>query len=100
MWQRSRNSDWLLPNRIYEASWCGCPSVALAETQTSKRIRDAGIGWVIPAPEPARLAALLDRLTPQALATARDRLLARPAADFVQSPAELLPMLAPALLRA
>ena len=100
MWQRGSNSDWLLPNRIYEASWCGCPSVGLAETQTGKRIRDAGIGWVIPAPEPARLAALLDRLTPQALATARDRLLARPAGDFVQSPAELLPMLAPALLRA
>lgn len=100
MWQRGTNSDWLLPNRIYEASWCGCPQVALSATQTGKRVAQDGLGWTIDRPEPAQLADLLDRLTPQALATARARLLARPAQEFVQSPAELLPMLAPAMLRA
>lgn len=98
MWQRGTNSDWLLPNRIYEASWCGCPSVALDSTQTGKRIREAGIGWTIAAPEPQLLADLLDRLPVPALTEARARLLARPAVDFVQSPADLMPMLAPALL--
>lgn len=98
MWQRGTNSDWLLPNRIYEASWCGCPSVALNSTQTGKRIAEAGIGWTIAAPEPQLLADLLDRLPVPALSEARARLLARPADDFVQSPADLLPMLAPALL--
>lgn len=100
MWQRGTNSDWLLPNRIYEASWCGCPQVALAATQTGKRIAQDRLGWTIPAPDPARLAALLDRLTPDDLAHARSQLQSRPAGDFVQSPAELLPMLAPALLHA
>lgn len=98
MWQRGTNSDWLLPNRIYEASWCGCPSVALDSTQTGKRVREAGIGWTIAAPDPQLLADLLDRLPVPALTEARARLLARPADDFVQSPADLLPMLAPALL--
>lgn len=100
MWQRGTNSDWLLPNRIYEASWCGCPQVALASTQTGKRIAQDGLGWTIATPEPATLAALLDRITPDDLAHARSGLRSRPASDFVQSPAELLPMLAPALLRA
>lgn len=100
MWQRGTNSDWLLPNRIYEASWCGCPQVALSSTQTGKRIAQDGLGWTIDAPNPADLAALLSRLTPDDLALARGALLSRPASDFVQSPAELLPMLAPALMRA
>lgn len=100
MWQRGTNSDWLLPNRIYEASWCACPQVALATTQTGKRIAQDRLGWTIPAPDPASLAALLDRLTPDDLAHARSQLQSRPVGDFVQSPTELLPMLAPALLHA
>ena len=98
MWQRGTNSDWLLPNRIYEASWCGCPSVALADTQTGRRIAQDALGWVIDRPGPASLADLLDRLPPASLAEARSRLLARPAAEFVQSTVDLLPMLAPALM--
>ncbi|WP_423211365.1 glycosyltransferase [Paracoccus yeei] len=98
MWQRGTNSDWLLPNRIYEASWCGCPSVALADTQTGRRIAQDALGWVIDRPDPASLADLLDRLPPASLAEARSRLLARPAAEFVQSTVDLLPMLAPALM--
>lgn len=47
MWQRGTNSDWLLPNRISEASWCGCFSVALDSIHTGKRIREAGIGRTI-----------------------------------------------------
>ncbi|MFT4013563.1 MAG: glycosyltransferase [Paracoccus sp. (in: a-proteobacteria)] len=100
MWQRGTNSDWLLPNRIYEASWCGCPQVALAQTQTGKRIAQDGLGWTVEAPDPAELAALLSDLDPPRLAQMREDLLARPAAAFVQSPAELLPMLTPALRRA
>lgn len=97
MWQRGTNSDWLLPNRIYEASWCGCPSVALAGTETGRRIREDGLGWTIDTATPEALAALLASLSPEALARQRSSLLARPETDFVQSPEDVLPFLAPAL---
>ena len=47
LWQRGGNSDWLLPNRIYEASWYGCPSIAVARTETGNRVRSDGLGPVI-----------------------------------------------------
>ena len=97
MWQRGTNSDWLLPNRIYEASWCGCPSVGLADTQTGARITADRLGWTVPRAAPEELAALLDRLTPGLLAGQRAALLSRPEGDFVQGPGDVLPMLAPAL---
>ncbi|MEO9827244.1 MAG: glycosyltransferase [Paracoccaceae bacterium] len=50
LWQRGGNSDWLLPNRIYEASWYGCPCVAVADTQTGRWISDNGIGATINKP--------------------------------------------------
>jgi succinoglycan biosynthesis protein ExoL len=95
MWQRGTNSDWLLPNRIYEASWCGCPSVGLADTQTGARIIGDGLGWTIARAAPEALAALLDSLTPQDLAGQRAALLARPESDFVQQAGDVLPFLAP-----
>jgi succinoglycan biosynthesis protein ExoL len=95
MWQRGTNSDWLLPNRIYEASWCGCPSVGLADTQTGARIAGDGLGWTIARAAPEALAALLDSLTPQELARQRAALLARPESDFVQQAGDVLPFLAP-----
>ena len=49
LWQRGANSDWLLPNRIYEASWFGCPSVAVADTETGRRVAETGSGsWSAP----------------------------------------------------
>lgn len=95
MWQRGTNSDWLLPNRIYEASWCGCPSVGLEGTQTGARIAADNLGWTIAEPSPEALAALLDRLTPETLARQRATLLARPSGDFVQAAQDVLPFLAP-----
>jgi succinoglycan biosynthesis protein ExoL len=89
LWQRGTNSDWLLPNRIYEASWCGCPSVAVAGTETGRRIARDGLGPVIDAPRPADLAAGLQDLSPARLRAWSDDLLARPDTDFVQSPADL-----------
>lgn len=100
MWQRGTNSDWLLPNRIYEASWCGCPSVALSGTQTGQRILRDGLGLTIDAPDPRQLADMLGRVSIRQLADLRAGLLARPEADFVQAPTDVLPFLEPALVPA
>lgn len=85
LWQSGNNSDWLLPNRIYEASWAGCPSVAVSTTETGRRISSDGLGWVIDQPDPEQLTALLQKLTPQDIAACGQALLRRPDRDFVQS---------------
>lgn len=97
LWQRGGNSDWLLPNRIYEASYFGCPSIAVADTETGRRVADGGLGFTIPRPEAGDLIALLaslDRATIQARAQA---LLDRDASDFRLLPADYVEAFAPLL---
>ena len=89
LWQRGNNSDWLLPNRIYEASWAGCPSIAVAGTETGRKVANDTLGWVVPDPSADQLIALLERLTRQQVAAASRALLDRPDGDFVQSTGEI-----------
>lgn len=89
LWQSGGNSDWLLPNRIYEASWAGCPSIAVAGTETGRRVVEDQLGWALEAPEPEALIDLLNRLTPEEIRNTGQALLDRPAEDFVQSIADI-----------
>lgn len=43
--QRGQNSDWLLPNRIYEGGYYNRPAIALAGTETAAwlKVRGAGV---------------------------------------------------------
>ncbi len=103
LWQSGANSDWLLPNRIYEASYFGCPSIAVAGTETGRRIASDGLGFTIPAPTPDALVKLLSRLATEAgLASVRatsERLLGRPATDFQLLPDDYVRSFAPILSR-
>lgn len=94
LWQRGTNSDWLLPNRIYEASWAGCPQIALADTQTGRRIKDDGLGFVIAEPSGKALAQFLRSLTPKDIQAVSHDLLSRDPADFVQSSRDLNDLIA------
>ena len=97
LWQRGGNSDWLLPNRIYEASWFGCPSVAVSGSETGRRIAADGLGFVIAEPTPEALVALLRGLDPEAIRSCAAALLARDERDFRLTVAEVAAALAPAL---
>lgn len=88
LWQWGTNSTWLLPNRIYEASYFGCPSIAVDGSETGVRVAD-GLGWTIPEPTPDALCTLLERLSPAQVTDARRALLARPESDFRQLPQEI-----------
>lgn len=88
MWQWGTNSTWLLPNRIYEASYFGCPSLAVAGTGTGDRV-DQGLGWTIPAPTADALIDLLTSLTADDITAMRKAILARPDAEFLQSAEEI-----------
>jgi len=97
LWQRGANSDWLLPNRIYEASYFGCPQIAVAGTQTGLRVVEAGQGFVVPTASSDALVGLLESLTPEAVIDRSADLLNRPDALFCLQPAELEKKLAPVL---
>ena len=88
LWQWGTNSTWLLPNRIYEAGYHGCPSVAVADTETGRRVAD-GLGWTIASPAADDLCALLTRLDAAQIAAQRRDLLTRPETQFRQSCAEI-----------
>lgn len=82
LWQRGANSDWLLPNRIYEASWFGCPSIAVAGTQTAAKVTADELGYVIASPTPNALSGLLQNLTRDQIGQVRLGILAQPDARF------------------
>lgn len=89
LWQSGNNSEWLLPNRIYEASWAGCPSLAVAGTETGKRVLEDALGWVIDKPDVDNLSGLLSTLQRSEIEARRRSLLKRPDEDFVQSSNEI-----------
>lgn len=97
LWQRGGNSDWLLPNRIYEASWFGCPSIAVADTETGRRVATDGLGFTIAGPSAEALVDLIERLDRPVLSAASDRLLAMNDARFRLEPADIEAALAPVL---
>ena len=99
MWQRGANSDWLLPNRIYEASWFGCPSIAVAGTQTAAKITADALGYVIDLPSPGALIGLLQGLDRDQIAVVAQRILNHPDADFVLGEAEIEAIVAMGLQR-
>lgn len=88
LWQWGTNSTWLLPNRIYEASYFGCPSLAVDGSETGHRVAQ-GLGWTIPMPEADALVNLLESLSPADVVARRRDLLSRPESDFRQSTAEI-----------
>ncbi|MGR3513613.1 MAG: glycosyltransferase [Paracoccaceae bacterium] len=97
LWQRGANSDWLLPNRIYEASWCGCPSIAVAKTVTGMYVEKHQLGFVVGQPNIDDLADCIDRAWPNAAVDCANGLLARDPFAFQQSKQDVRSALAPVL---
>jgi succinoglycan biosynthesis protein ExoL len=62
-----QNSQWLLPNRIYEGCLHGAIPVALAGTETGAFIAHKGIGIVLPDIAPETLRSMLGGLTRERL---------------------------------
>lgn len=82
---RGHNSDWLIPNRVYEGSFFGVPSLALADTQTGRFIEERDIGYTLSDDKPETLLHFLQNISPAALNTKRAALLAREEGEFVAS---------------
>lgn len=92
LWQRGGNSDWLLPNRLYEAGYFGCPSIAVAGTETACVVRGRALGLVIPEARADMLVPVLEA-GHTALGQLRRGLLARPDDAFCLTTDEIARML-------
>jgi succinoglycan biosynthesis protein ExoL len=80
---RGHNSDWLIPNRVYEGSFFGVPSLALAGTQTGKLVEERKLGYTLADDTPQTLQCFLQSVSQSELSTLRNDLLQREASEFV-----------------
>ncbi len=81
-----KNSEWLLPNRLYEGGWYACPPIAPVTSQTGKWISARGCGFVLDEPLEKSLPGLIAKLAadPAQISQMRDRLLSLPEDIFVE----------------
>jgi succinoglycan biosynthesis protein ExoL len=77
------NSDWLIPNRIYEGGLHGAVMLARRATATGDLVEKLGLGWAFQEPLVDRVVAFLEQLGPDAYEAARCRVEATPRACFV-----------------
>ncbi|WP_377296827.1 glycosyltransferase [Rhizobium sp. SGZ-381] len=57
------NSEWLLPNRLYEGALHGAVPIALSSTETGRFLARRGLGLLLPTADPAALEACFSALT-------------------------------------
>ncbi|SEK88115.1 succinoglycan biosynthesis protein ExoL [Roseovarius azorensis] len=96
LWQSGANSDWLLPNRIYEASWFGCPSIGVENTETGRKIAGERLGLTIPESSADALVALLHRITRPELSALSQGILDQDDRRFELRPEAIAEALSPA----
>lgn len=77
-YQAGQNSDWLLPNRLYEGCLNGAVPVVLDGTEVARRVEAWGCGVTVAAPDAAAVAAALSSIDPAGLAARRAAVAALP----------------------
>jgi succinoglycan biosynthesis protein ExoL len=77
------NSDWLLPNRVYEGGLMGCLAIARKGTATARMVDHLGLGWSFEEPLEATIGELLGTLSPGAYQDAQRRVEAMHRSTFV-----------------
>jgi succinoglycan biosynthesis protein ExoL len=76
------NSDWLLPNRLYESGAHGAVPMALEQTETGQYLKRAGLGLLLPNLEPQSVIDRLARIDDSTLTALRSQVLAKPASTW------------------
>jgi succinoglycan biosynthesis protein ExoL len=80
--EENANSEWLLPNRIYEGGSCDTVSLALRRTETGRWLDARGLGVLFDNPR-IELEALLDGMTPARYRTLKHAAVTAPRAHFI-----------------
>ncbi len=94
-----QNSDWLLPNRLYEGGAQGRVPLALAGTEVAAELGRKGIGLILPRPDAAAAAALLAPLDGAALRRLGEAVQRVPASAWTASAQECRDLLGDVLGR-
>jgi succinoglycan biosynthesis protein ExoL len=79
------NSDWLLPNRLYEGGLCGALTLTRAETATGRHAVAQDLGWAFPEPLEDSVIAFLRSLDPAVYAARQRGLVTGDLARFVDT---------------
>jgi succinoglycan biosynthesis protein ExoL len=77
------NSDWLIPNRIYEGGLHGTVMLARSNTAAGDLVKKLELGWTFQEPLADGVVACLEHLNPHAYQAARCRVEAAPRSCFV-----------------
>lgn len=78
-----KNSQWLLPNRIYEGGYFGVPALAVGSHETGRVVRQRKLGIALEHPIASELIDLLRRITPEQYREMRCEIEQLPASLFV-----------------
>ncbi|MGB3388003.1 MAG: glycosyltransferase [Pseudaminobacter sp.] len=77
------NSDWLLPNRLYEGCRYGTVPIAMRPTETGRFLADRHLGLLLDEPSVDALQACLGTMDAEAYAAARNRIRAEDRGTWV-----------------
>jgi hypothetical protein len=83
--EAGQNSDWLLPNRIYEGGAAGAVAIASRTVETGRWLERNGLGLLLDDPA-AQIEQALDAMTPQAFAQLASAVDAAPGSLFEAGP--------------
>jgi succinoglycan biosynthesis protein ExoL len=77
------NSDWLIPNRVYEGSYFGALSLAVEGSETAQLVAERKLGYVLPDSRPETLIQFIRDVSYSDVASKRRALLTRSPSEFV-----------------
>lgn len=77
------NSDWLIPNRLYEGGLYGVPAIARKGTATGKIVEEDGRGWCLDEPFEETFKTFLDQLDVATYDALRELLRKKERSSFV-----------------
>ncbi len=89
-----QNSDWLLPNRLYEGCRHGAVPIVLTGTQVARTLAERGLGVAVPAPKAEEVARVLETLDRSTIARMKAAVAAVPAAVWTTDGAECADLVA------
>ncbi|TKT69331.1 glycosyltransferase [Aquamicrobium sp. LC103] len=74
--EEGQNSEWLLPNRLYEGCRFGAIPITMSGTETARHVGERGIGVELPEATPAAISAALSAIDVESHGAMRTRVLA------------------------
>ncbi|TPK54178.1 MULTISPECIES: glycosyltransferase [unclassified Mesorhizobium] len=75
--EAGQNSEWLLPNRLYEGCRFGAVPISMANTETGRFLGRQGIGILLPEASPDALEAAIGKMEERRFSTLKERVLSR-----------------------